>query len=208
MSFGVLITESRDLHCSYIQNESYKGTTCQLKQKETISPNTENDGYTFTGIDITEKPRFDKISFYHTNVSFVPREAFEEFPNLKYIGFKEVDMRRLDYNWLKEFLKFEKNIVGLNFNDLYINEIDPRAIEIFSKYKIINLKFNTCVNAYIETEYMGEAGLNSKLQQCISNFRTRELEKSVVNIEENVNKMQSKLDEINEKLSKLMAEKL
>lgn len=186
-----------------MNSDSTLGTTCQLKQRETILPGTENDGYSFTGLDDDIKNSFDRLYFYNANISFIPREAFQEFPNLKFVGFYDVDLRTINYEWLKNFLKFERNLEGLIFYNCHINEIDHRVVEIFGRYKRIILKFNNCYDGNIDDADVKRAEMNSRLQGCFSNFRTTELEKSVRRIEENFSSLQHTIDEINQKLKKL-----
>lgn len=116
MSLGSVI-DGKDLKCDYERSGLYVGFTCQLKNEEEILPGTEDDGFYFSGLDTDLKQRFDKLFFYTPNISFVPKEAFEVFPNLRKVGFWETDLRIITYEWLTEFLKFEKGLEGLVFYD-------------------------------------------------------------------------------------------
>lgn len=200
----------KDMLCHYETSVDFVGFQCDLKNQEEVLPGSEDEGYYFTGLNTYLKERFDKIFFYTENISFVPKEVFEVFPNLRKIGFWGADLRKIEYDWLTEFLKYEKGLNGLVFHDCHINEIEPRVMEIFTRYQSIKLSGNDCIDDQLEHSDTEIATINSQLQTCFKNYRINDMEKTVFNMAEKFDKfqveVQTNFDEINQKLNKLLGE--
>lgn len=194
--------------CYWETSGLFVGFSCQLKNGESVPEGSEDSGYYFSGLNSDLKHRFDKIFFYTEDVKFVPREAFEVFPNLRKVGFWEADVRVITHESLTEFLKFQKGLEGLVFYDCHISEIDPRVMEIFRQFKSVNLKNNDCFDGHLENSNVDIAQMNSQLQTCFRNYRMRQMEISIQKMEGKFEKfekdIQVRFDDINEKLTKLI----
>lgn len=190
------------LECTYVDSTKW-GKFCSLSKKESIPMSSKNNKYEYSG-NATDKSDVKDVVFRTSKVSFVPKETFTEFPNLKSISFTEANLTTLTYDWLHSITSsFTPNITEfyLSFNS--IEAIEPRAIEIFEKFDIVYLTSDNCTSKDFYKSSGDFVTMEGDLNDCFENFVKNSTYKYVLNslkridekIEENLLK---RIDEKNE----------
>lgn len=162
------------LRCKFCNYGKSEGTdfeeTCDLTNKEEILPEMDGQKFEFTGVTAEQKIRVKTLAFRTSNISFVPEESFKTFPNLVRIVMLNTTLVKLEYDWLKNFLKYEKNIKYLDFRWNKINISDPQVLDIFAKYKKVNLKWNPCVDKKFTIIAGDTSKMRNDLDHCFHYF--------------------------------------
>lgn len=194
---------SKDLNCTYIDNNW--GQICALNNKESIASNSWNDQYNYIGLteDQRKKIFIDFILFTTANISFIPEETFERFPNLTTVGFQDANIKILSYDWLHSLSSsFNANIRNLYLWQNSIEAIDPRTIEIFMKFDNVYLKKNLCTKTDFLKKNGDFATMEKNLKVCIENFMREhvfELETELKRVDEkNEERLRNEMSAIKE----------
>lgn len=194
--------------CSFTPAGSYWGNLCNLNKKESILPGTENDSYIFYGMTAEQRNNLEKLHFYTADVAFFPKQIFQEFPKLRQIGFWEAHIKQINYEWLENLIKFEKNLKELVFIECEINEIDPRVLEIFKNFERIDLRDNNCVNDHFDIINKDVSKLHTKLQTCFTNYKIKHYLKPLSIETENLLQITHKLIVKDEELERNWSRKI
>jgi hypothetical protein len=157
-------------YCNYKSNDTDFEETCDLVNKEEILPEMDGQKFEFSGVTTDQKIAVKTLAFRTSNISFVPMEAFSTFPNLERIVMLNTSLGRLEYNWLNHFLKYEKNIKYIDFRWNKINISDPQVLDIFSRFKRVNLKWNLCVDKKFTIINGDTTNMKKDLDHCFHYF--------------------------------------
>lgn len=169
----IFVCEGITLHCRYCNYGRTIGTdfeeSCDLLIHQ-ISSDFEGHRFDFSGVTTEQKLLVKTLIFRNSSIAFVPKEAFTTFPNLERITMLNTSLGTLEYDWLKNFLKYAKNIKYLDFRWNKINKTEPRVLEIFSKYERVNLRWNLCVDRKFEI-YNGDVSrMRADLDNCFNYY--------------------------------------
>lgn len=160
---------SKDLNCSYNNNKNW-GQICELSNKESITSSLQNEQYKYIGLTEDQRKQIDFILFRTADVSFIPKETFEQFPKLKVVGFQDANIKVVTYDWIDDFTSsFEKNIKVLFLGVNSIEAIEPQVVEVFRKFDKVYLQSNNCTQSNFLT-ISDFTTMEDKLKVCFENF--------------------------------------
>lgn len=216
--FWTSVSIAIELKCHYCSYKKTEATdfeeTCDLLDKVVITPDMESDKFEFTGLSSEQKEKIKTLAFRSSSVAFVPKEAFQVFPNLERITMLNTSLEKIEYHWLKNFLKYSKDIKILDLRWNKINFTDPRVLEIFSKFQKVNLKWNVCVDNQYSIENGNMLEMRNELDACFNNYFTyggfylsgimsENTQKRIERVQDEIQEMKNHIKEIRKLVEKM-----
>lgn len=145
-------------------------SSCVLNHRTPIRPDLGQDHINFSGLSNAQRNQVTELVIKTWNISTIPVEFYETFPNLTEITFDEFKMETLSFEWLERITNSFIPVIRKLGLHLKITKMDPRVAEIFKKFDRIFLYRNICIyDSILKTNW--NTGLNDKkLKKCFKNF--------------------------------------
>lgn len=168
---GFVSAAVKELRCVAWDSNAKWGDHCYFNNMEPILPGTEHYEFRYTGFNDQQKANLNLIIFKTANIAFIPKETFTTFPKLNVIGFQDIDMETLTFDWLNSITKgLPSRIRGLYIHNSGINKMEPSVLGIFNRFDRLELKGNRCIQLHLLRSDGDFIMLNQKLQNCFTNY--------------------------------------
>lgn len=171
LTLGVLdiaYSSSSTVHINCFKYEA-EFRYCDINTNDLILAESTNQTFEISGITNEQRENLNGL-FFHFSIDFMPKELFSMFPNLEWIAFHQVSLKKIDLPMFENLIKYQNKINNISLRHLQIEMIDPNLMQVFSTIKTISLHNNACINEDFVIKNGDASYLQSKLRTCFANY--------------------------------------